>query len=216
MSLRKRIEDNVVVWLLGTLLTGFLAGITCYRAILEIAHLEVVPATSVEAGLPPATESQATDGGANEARNETRPYSHEDEDADDPRSKEGPAEPTRVSRVRNITFEYGGCAQERACLLCDVIAENHSVDRAVVAQASRYSRVIDPTGAEYFASRVEVGQNLFMTDRTEKLLVRNVPSRIRMEFCGFEEQVNYLSLVEYVFKEGFEELRVQFRDVKVG
>ena len=43
MTLRERIEDNPVVWLLGSLLAGFLAGIGAYQAILEIAHLKVVP-----------------------------------------------------------------------------------------------------------------------------------------------------------------------------
>jgi hypothetical protein len=45
MSLKDRIENNVTVWLLGSLLTGFLAGIGTYKAILEIAHLKVVSAS---------------------------------------------------------------------------------------------------------------------------------------------------------------------------
>ena len=42
MSLRERIENNITVWLLGTLLTGFLAGIGAYKAIIEIAQLKTI------------------------------------------------------------------------------------------------------------------------------------------------------------------------------
>jgi len=42
MSLKEKIENNITVFLLGTLVTGFLAGIGTYKAILEIAKLEVV------------------------------------------------------------------------------------------------------------------------------------------------------------------------------
>jgi hypothetical protein len=42
MNLREQIENNLTVWLLSTLLAGFLAGIGAYKAIIEIAQLEVV------------------------------------------------------------------------------------------------------------------------------------------------------------------------------
>jgi hypothetical protein len=46
MSFKERIEDNAALWLLGTLLTGFIAGLGAYKGILEIAQLAVVPKTS--------------------------------------------------------------------------------------------------------------------------------------------------------------------------
>lgn len=42
MTLRERVEDNVAVWLLGSLLTGFLSGIATYKAILEMGGLESI------------------------------------------------------------------------------------------------------------------------------------------------------------------------------
>jgi hypothetical protein len=42
MGLRENIENSVVIWLLGTLLTGFLAGIGAYKAVLEVAKYEVI------------------------------------------------------------------------------------------------------------------------------------------------------------------------------
>lgn len=48
MNLRERIENNLTVWLLSTLTVGFLAGIGAYKAILEIAQLEVIPKVKLE------------------------------------------------------------------------------------------------------------------------------------------------------------------------
>jgi len=42
MGLKKQIENNVVIWLLGAVVTAFLAGIGTYEGILRIAKLEVV------------------------------------------------------------------------------------------------------------------------------------------------------------------------------
>ena len=42
MSLKEKVENNVAIWLLGTLLTGFLAGIAAYKSILEISNQTVV------------------------------------------------------------------------------------------------------------------------------------------------------------------------------
>ena len=42
MSLREKLENNIVIFFLTTLLTGFLAGIGTYQAILKITGLEVV------------------------------------------------------------------------------------------------------------------------------------------------------------------------------
>lgn len=39
-SIRERVEQNVAVWLLGTLLTGFLGGVGAYSAVQEWAGLE--------------------------------------------------------------------------------------------------------------------------------------------------------------------------------
>lgn len=48
MTLKERIEQNIAIWLLGTLLTGFLSGIGAYRGILEIAALDVAPKGKLE------------------------------------------------------------------------------------------------------------------------------------------------------------------------
>lgn len=43
MGIKERIKNHPVIWILATLLAGFTAGLAVYQAILEIAHLEVVP-----------------------------------------------------------------------------------------------------------------------------------------------------------------------------
>ncbi|MEA2690685.1 MAG: hypothetical protein QOJ16_72 [Acidobacteriota bacterium] len=47
-SLRQKIENNLVVWFLGTLLVGFMAGMTTYKAILDIAQLAVVQKSKLD------------------------------------------------------------------------------------------------------------------------------------------------------------------------
>lgn len=42
MTFKERVEANAIFWLLGCLLTGFLAGISTYRAVQEMAGLEPV------------------------------------------------------------------------------------------------------------------------------------------------------------------------------
>ena len=43
MTIRQRIEENIAIWLLGTLLTGFLAGVATYKSVQEIGGLEPSP-----------------------------------------------------------------------------------------------------------------------------------------------------------------------------
>ncbi len=47
-SIRNRVEQNVTVWLLGTLLTGFLSGIGVYRAVQDMAGLRIVAVADLE------------------------------------------------------------------------------------------------------------------------------------------------------------------------
>jgi hypothetical protein len=46
MSLKDTIENNPVIWTLGILLAGFLAGVSAYRSVLEIANLQTIPKTA--------------------------------------------------------------------------------------------------------------------------------------------------------------------------
>ena len=48
MSLRQKIENAPTVWLLGTLLAGFLAGFAAYQTILEVSGLVTVSKTEHE------------------------------------------------------------------------------------------------------------------------------------------------------------------------
>src|SRR4029453_15078973 len=47
-SIKNRVEQNVTVWLLGTLLTGFLSGIGVYRAVQDMAGLGVGAVAGLE------------------------------------------------------------------------------------------------------------------------------------------------------------------------
>jgi hypothetical protein len=42
VTLKERVEENVTVWLLGSLLSGFLAGIATFRTVQEIGGLEPI------------------------------------------------------------------------------------------------------------------------------------------------------------------------------
>lgn len=62
MNIRERIENNLVIVFLATLLTGFLAGIGAYEAILNIAHLKVISEAQYaqcqgRSALPPGAPS---------------------------------------------------------------------------------------------------------------------------------------------------------------
>ncbi len=46
MSLKDTIDNNLVIWALGILLAGFLAGVGAYKGVLEAAHLEAIPKTA--------------------------------------------------------------------------------------------------------------------------------------------------------------------------
>lgn len=48
MTFKERVEANAVLWLLGSLLTGFLSGISAYRAVQEIGGLEPVSRADYE------------------------------------------------------------------------------------------------------------------------------------------------------------------------
>lgn len=48
MKIRERIENNLTIFFLATLLTGFIAGIGTYEAILNIAHLKVISEAKYE------------------------------------------------------------------------------------------------------------------------------------------------------------------------
>ena len=58
MTLRKRIEDNVAIWLLGSLLTGFLSGVATYQAILDIAGLKPVAEARLDDANPGARNAR--------------------------------------------------------------------------------------------------------------------------------------------------------------
>jgi hypothetical protein len=47
-GIKEKVENNVVVWMLGTLLAGFLAGIGTYEGALEIMNLETVSKERIE------------------------------------------------------------------------------------------------------------------------------------------------------------------------
>jgi hypothetical protein len=60
MGLKEKIENHPLVWFLSALLAGFLAGIATYKAILEIAQLEVVPKQSITVGNAKSPDSPKT------------------------------------------------------------------------------------------------------------------------------------------------------------
>jgi hypothetical protein len=59
-NIKDRIERNATVWLLGTLLTGFLSGVGVYRAIQDMAGLSLVPAGELEGSKRRIAELERT------------------------------------------------------------------------------------------------------------------------------------------------------------
>ncbi len=51
-SLKKKVEENVVVWLLGSLTTGFLAGFGAYKTIVDVRPKAARPMEAVEVAEP--------------------------------------------------------------------------------------------------------------------------------------------------------------------
>lgn len=60
MTLKERVEENIVLWLLGSLLTGFLSGIATYRTVQEVGGLEPVSKIAYKALEQRAGESEAS------------------------------------------------------------------------------------------------------------------------------------------------------------
>jgi len=59
VTLKERVEENIVLWLLGSLLTGFLSGIATYRTVQEIGGLEPISKTEYTALERKANDSEA-------------------------------------------------------------------------------------------------------------------------------------------------------------
>lgn len=55
--IKDKIEANPVIWFLSSLLAGFLAGVATYKAVIDIAHLEVVAAGKCEAAQQESVKS---------------------------------------------------------------------------------------------------------------------------------------------------------------
>jgi hypothetical protein len=59
MTFKERVEENVAIWLLGSLLTGFLSGIAAYRGLQEIMDLVPVSKSGYETLQEKAQASSA-------------------------------------------------------------------------------------------------------------------------------------------------------------
>ncbi len=63
-GIKEKIENNIVVWMLGTLLTGFLAGIGTYEGALKIMRLETVSKDRLKQLEASSNTSSGSVGGA--------------------------------------------------------------------------------------------------------------------------------------------------------
>jgi hypothetical protein len=58
-NIKEKIEQNVTLWLLGTLLTGFLSGVGAYRAVQDMAGLKPVSTADLYAASVQRAELEA-------------------------------------------------------------------------------------------------------------------------------------------------------------
>lgn len=235
MRLREKIENHPVVWFLGTLVAGFSAGLGTYHAILEIAHLKVVPASAVVVEAPSSGSSEKTvspkqKAHPQEASRETVPKlqpvftsapSTEDTVADTSTQGTPPPPPSSQAQiVRDIRFELDECDGTGECVLCDIRATALEGDQEILIynggmiDKKIISRAIDPNGYQLPTTRVGFGQDLKSGGIAESELVQGVPLSLRLEICDFEKGTE-LALVEVSVKDERSQFRVPFRAVPV-
>lgn len=71
MTLKERVEENVVLWLLGSLFTGFLSGIAAFRSIQEIGDLQPIPRSEYNSLKEKALQSDSLVTGLQQKLNAT-------------------------------------------------------------------------------------------------------------------------------------------------
>lgn len=234
MSLRKRIENHPVIWFLGTLVAGFSAGLGAYHAILEIAHLKVVPASAVvaEASSPGSSDKTASPRQAAQPRETSREnvdssdpstvptHSMEDPVVDTSTQDPPPPVSARGQVVRDIRFELDTCDGTDECVLCDVRATALNGDQeiklynGITNSRTTISRAINLEGHEFPTDRIGFGANLTRAVYARNELIEGIPLSLRLEICDFEKG-NELALVEVSVEDDRGQFRVPFRAVPV-
>jgi hypothetical protein len=221
LRLREKVENNPAVFFLGTLLVGFLAGLGCYQGILEVAHLEVVPAGSLESGRSasarPAREDPGDSDSALPGSTASSPGS-----PDPAITSGGAGESTanaagalsQVVRAHGleVLFQRPFCEWgSSSCLQCEVLATSQAGDREMSVPAHETSRLIDSRGSQYRPSAAGFGPRLSLYAKS--LLVEGVPTRIVYRFCKADGAVGPIALLELGLSDPEGGLRARFRGV---
>lgn len=109
--------------------------------------------------------------------------------------------PDHRDTVDRIDFQFRECVQEEECVVCGVLAQSQNNTRKVRIYGSHMedrSRVIDQAGIEHLMTRHELNQELIESGSIGfvKSIPEAVPVYIQTEYCGFEEPISELALLE--------------------
>lgn len=214
MKLRERIENNLVVFFLATLLAGFLAGIAAYRSVLDIAQLEVVPREMVNRAeqaktARPRSETPPSEG----AKSEPAPTSPVGQEPVAPR------EDSAAVVSHGIRFEEPECRRTESGrrVQCEVLATSVAGDKFVrlVPDGNVSSRLVDATGLELKGWQAGTPVRQFMAKHSVTL-VEGIPLRLVINFFDGERVADRVRLVEFGLEDSETTFTVRFRDVAVA
>ncbi len=106
MNLREKIENNLVIWLLGALFSGFGAGIATYKAVLDMAQLEVISRAKLEALQ--AAQAQGKESGREGPATSTGRTS----EGRQPGQVENPGRPTDSQSANSLPGKPSGASEK--------------------------------------------------------------------------------------------------------
>jgi hypothetical protein len=221
MTLKERVENSPVVYLLGALLTGFLGGLGTYEAILRIARLDTVRQGAyvfreeverdyvrrsdvkelsrgvVDAPLKPA----ATPASGGNAVTQVEGGS-----PDSP--KPSPSPFPRMVETEEYLFELKTCALNGEEVKCDFLVTAKNRDITLTFWGT--SRLIENNGNEMFASQIWLGNDYSKGGDggvIQKEFTRSAPLKMSVAFIVdptvSKESVKLIELVCSGFKVPF-------------
>lgn len=239
MTLRQKVEDNLALWVLGFLFTGFMAGVGSYRAILHFAQLDTVARGSyvLKDDLPDLLSPKSVDGNehlprtfereeptrSGAARNAEAPVAGDLSES--PAKAVTPRQAETSTRsdleietvVHGIGFPEPTCTHRDKKLICELIAISQERDREIEV-ISRWgalaTRVVEIDGTSYGPIGIKVGSNS-STTRTSGILTRNIPIKIVLQFPDVRDRPIGLSMLEIAFQEEGEYRTAAVRNVRL-
>jgi hypothetical protein len=146
MSIRQKIDDNPIMFVLGAIVAGFLAGIGTYRAIIGIAQLVVITRAEYQQLIESDTQLKSCRGELKSCQSELQSYKSRKEEPAWPHSSDGKYEAVKVSTTKGWQYQVTEVMTKKEILITqghydtpnDVKAGLFSPDSKRIAAAYHY------------------------------------------------------------------------------